>query len=381
MNKIKILHVHTLPVISGSGINTYLTMVGLDRHKFEVEFACAPGGRLVDKAIEAGIKFQPVNNFVQAINPLKDLAALFELISIIRKERYTIVHTHNSKAGFIGRLAAKITRTPIIVHTIHGFSFHEFETSLRKNLFLFLERMAAPWADKLITISEYLRTWGLKELVGKEQQYVTIYSGIEIDKFNNVETYTEKTKRELGIKPHEKVIGLVAKLWEGKGHEIALKAFSDIHNAKLVIVGDGYLKQKLEKLTDELGMKEKVVFTGFREDVPELISIFDIQILPSFFEGMGRVILEGMAAGKPVIATRVGGIVDLVEDSVNGLLIEPNNVEALRQTMIKLLDDAGLRKMMGEAGRLKVTDKFTAEVMVRQIQQVYEELLNSKGIL
>jgi len=352
-------------------------MTGLNKDRYGVEFACAPGGPLIDEVVEQGINFRPVKNFVQKINPYCDSVALWELICLMRQEKYDIVHTHNSKAGFIGRLAAKIAGVPIIVHTIHGFAFHEYERSPRRILFICLERFAAKFTDKLITISEPLRQWGLDLGIGKPERYVTIYSGIEIDKFQ-VKIDIEEKRRQFGIKSTDLVVGVVSKLWEGKGHKCILQAarnvITKVPNVKFMFVGEGYLREELEALTQQLGLNNHVIFSGFRTDLPELTSTFDIAILASFFEGLGRVLLEAMVLGKPVIATKVGGIVDVVDDGKTGILVPPNDSNALAGAIVRLLSDDDLRKKMGKAGKEKIDAKFSAQTMVSQIEKVYEEL-------
>lgn len=382
MPKFKILHVHTLPIISGSGIHTLTTMKGLDKSKYKVEFACAPGGDLIDEVIGCGIGFHPIKNFVQEISIYNDLMALFELIWLIKREKYDIVHTHNSKAGFIGRLAARICGISIVVHTIHGFAFHEFEKPPRQALFIFLERLAARFADKLITVSEPLKDWGLRLGIGKKGQYTTIYDGIEINRFI-LNINIGKKRQEFGIKSADFVVGVVSKLWEGKGHKCILKAASSVitkvPNVKFMFVGEGYLREELEALTQQLGLNDYIIFTGFRTDIPEITAIFDIAVLASFFEGLGRVLLEAMALSKPVIATKVGGIVDVVTDGKTGSLVPPNNSVALAQAIIRLLKDESLRRRMGEAGRAKIDAKFSAQTMVDKIQTVYEEQIVKKA--
>ncbi len=382
MSKIKVLHVHTLPVISGSGIHVLLTIKGLDREKYDMEFACKPGGALEEEVKSRGIVFRPIKHFAQTVNPYKDLMTLWELICLMRCERYQIVHSHNSKAGFIGRLAAWISRVPVIVHTIHGFSFHDFEKPPRQALFIMLERIAASWANKLITVSEPLKEWGLKLKIGRLSQYVTIHDGIEIDKYQ-VKIDIEHKKMELGIPTNNKVVGVVSKLWDGKGHKNILEAAKEIivkvSNVTFLFVGEGYLRKELEEMTREMGLSNNVVFTGFREDIPEITAVFDVAVLASFFEGLGRVLLEAMAEAKPVVATSVGGIVDVVDDGITGILVEPNNSKELAAAISRLLIDDDLCRRMGEAGKVKISEKFSADTMVKRIDEIYCELLAKKG--
>lgn len=378
MNKIKILHVHVSSILSGSGVNTLLTMGGLNKDKYDVEFACAPGGELVDEVRKHGIKYKPVKHFVDPMSPYNDFIALFELLRIIKKGKYDIVHTHNSKAGFVGRLAAKIAGVRIVIHTIHGFSFNSFEGSLRRNLFVWLERFSAKFTDKLMVVSNPIRERGLALHIGKKEHYLTVHDGVDVERFKS--SFNNEIKRkEFNIKRDDLVIGFVSKLWEGKGHVCSLQAFKDIvvefPNAKLMFVGEGYLKKKLKKKVRRLDLKGSVIFTGLRNDIAELNSIFDIAILPSFFEGLGRSLIEAQAAGKPVVATRVGGIVDVVEDGKTGMLVEPNNPRALKYALIALLQDPQLRKSMGSAGQGRIDKEFSVQNMVKKIEEVYEELL------
>jgi len=382
MSKLKVLQIHTMPVITGSGITTILIMTGLDRKKYDVEFACAPGGPLVNEVVKQEIKYHPIKHLVQRISIIQDLLALAELTWLMKKQRYDIIHTHNSKAGFIGRLAGKIAGVRIIVHNIHGFAFHEFEKPPRRKLFIHLERFAAKFTDKLITVSEPLREWGLKLAIGNPEKYVTIYSGIDLEKFD-VNIDIKEKKLRLGIEPEDKVIGVVSKLWEGKGHECILQAARDVidqvPDVKFVFVGEGYLRKKLESLARKLDLSDHVIFTGFRTDIPEITATFDIALLASFFEGLGRVLLEAMALGKPVIASRVGGIVDVVDDGKTGILVSPGNSASLAEAMIRLLRNDGLRIRMGNAGRARIDAKFSAKTMINQIQMVYNELSTIKS--
>ena len=382
---INILHIHTLPIISGSGLNTFLSMKGMDRKVFKVELACAPGGRLINLVQENHMNVHTFKNLVQPIHPLKDLLTVIELTYFLRKNYYHIVHTHNSKAGFLGRLAASMAGVPVIIHTVHGFSFHEQEPLWRQSLFRNLEKLASYFCDKMIFISQPLVDWALKDGVVKQDKIVKIYSGIDLDQFRPLtDDERDSARKKWNIGENDSVIGIVSKLWEGKGHEVLIETFGEIKNeikgAMLIIVGEGYLENNLRDLVNRLGLTDSVLFTGFQADIPEIIASFDIAVLPSFFEGMGRVLLEAMAMEKPVVASRVGGIPDLVKDGINGFLTTPGDAKGLAESIKKLLNDKKLAISMGKEGRKRVTDKFSAETMVRSINNVYTECLVKKGI-
>jgi glycosyltransferase involved in cell wall biosynthesis len=382
---IRILHIHTLPIVSGSGINTFLSMQGMDRTLYEVELACAPGGRLIPLVQENHMEVRTFKNMVQPLHPFKDTLALLDLTAFLRKNLYHIVHTHNSKAGFLGRLAAKLAGVPVIVHTIHGFAFHDEEPLWRQMLFRNLERLGSHWSDRMIFISQPLIDWALKDHIVGEEKITKIYSGIQLDKFHPVKSEEkDRIRRKWALKKEEAVVGIVSKLWEGKGHTVLIEAFKllkeKIKDAKLVIVGEGYLYDELFRLVGNNGLRESVLFTGFQMDVSEIIATFDVAVLPSFFEGMGRVILEAMAMEKPVVASRVGGIPDLIDQGINGLLVRPGDARELADALEKVLSDNGLARKLGKEGRKRIKDQFSADVMVQSIEKLYRELLARKGI-
>ncbi len=331
------------------------------------------------------MKVWPFEHLVQPISPLKDTLALFDLFLFLKRNPYHIVHTHNSKSGFLGRLAAQLAGIPVIVHTVHGFAFHDQEPLWRQSLFRNLERMGSHWCDKMIFISQPLIDWALREKITDKENIEKIYSGIQLDQFRPVMADVKMKNREKWkLNKDDLVIGIVSKLWEGKGHTTLIEAFKTLKqrldNVKLVIVGEGDLYGELLRAVDKSGLSDSVLFTGFQMDVSEILSTFDVAVLPSFFEGMGRVLLEAMAMEKPVVASHVGGIPDLVKHQLNGLLVKPGDVAELANALEQILNDRVFSSKMGKEGRKRIQEQFSADIMVQSIDKVYQELLTRKGV-
>jgi glycosyltransferase involved in cell wall biosynthesis len=237
----------------------------------------------------------------------------------------------------------------------------------------------------MIFISQPLMDWALAEGIGNEKKMLKIYSGIELDRFKPAdEREMKRLRKKWGLGEDDFVVGIVSKLWDGKGHEVLIEAFREIRQkkieAKLVIVGEGYLREKLEALVNAYGLEKEVIFTGFRLDVSQIIATFDVAVLPSLFEGMGRVLLEAMAMEKPVVASRVGGIPDLVGHGSNGYLVSPGSVRELERALLAILNDPVLARSMGMEGRKRITSRFSAAGMVDSIERLYRELLLRKGV-
>jgi len=381
--KIRVLHIHTLPVVSGSGINTFLTMKLSDSAVFESSLACLPGGKLEELVQNSGFKFYEIQHFRGPISLIHDLLALFEVYKLSKREKFDIIHTHNSKAGFIGRLAGRLAGNVKIVHTVHGYAFHSFEKFWRRVIFLIMEKIAAYWCDYMIFISQPLIEMAKKHKLLK-CPYSKIYSGIELRNFQmpSAEVLTNLRKK-YDLKTDDFVIGEVAKLWEGKGHRTIIEAArligGKIPNLKVLFVGEGYLEKELREMVRDYGLTDKIIFTGFQENVFDYTALFDVALLISDFEGMGRVILEAMLCGKPVIGTNVGGIPDLIIDNETGCLVEPSNAEKLAEKIIYLYNHQSERKRLAENASKRLTSEFTAEKMASEINKIYLALIKAQS--
>ena len=376
---LSILHVHTQPVVSGSGINTLLTIRGSMDRGHRVGIACGSEGGLTEQARRAGAAVHVVRQLGNEVNPVRDIAAVLALRKLMRRGRFDLVHTHNSKAGFIGRLAARLAGVPVVIHTVHGFAFHDAETLLRRALFRRLERLAAGWCDGMILISQPLMEWARRERIGLKVPRILIYSGIDIDSFRAADG--ARFRRQTGIAAGRLVVGMISKLWEGKGHDVLLTAWKRVQERirvlpppLLLIVGEGPLEERLQAMTGELGLRHCVLFTGFQSDVPAVTAAVDVSVLPSLFEGMGRVVLEAMAAGKPVVASKTGGIPDLVRHGENGLLVQPGNVESLEAALVEILSKADLRARLAGGAAAAVRPEHSAAFMVEEIHAFYEKV-------
>ncbi len=375
-----ILHVHTLPWVGGSGLNTFLSMKLLDRARFRTALACQPGGRLQELVLENGFPFIPLKQMQAEVSPVHDLLAVRELVSVIRTARPAIVHTHNSKAGFLGRLAARLAGSTRVVHTVHGFAFHERETPARRALFRNLERLAFRWADAHVAISETLATWAEREGIGRRGDYAVIWSGIEIERFRDADRAAGR--RLLGLRDDQFAVGLVSKLWEGKGHAFLIEALRPLlsDRVKLVFIGEGPLEDDLRDLAARPGAdgpscSPHVLFAGYHADVAAVTAALDAAALPSEFEGMGRVLLEAQAAGVPVLANRIGGMVDVV--GPGGRLLPAGDAAAWLAAIRELIDNKAERDRRGAACREFVGTRFSAQTMVRELESLYGSLLNS----
>ncbi len=394
MRKIKVAHIITRFDQGGSAENTFLTVRGLDKNRYDVilvrglSLESKMNGaeqkvvneRLADLS-RYGVRVFTVPELVRRVDPVCDAGALVSLISIIRRERPTIVHTHTSKAGLLGRLAAFLCRVPVIVHTLHGHVFWGYFTSWKTKFFIFLERVFALLTDRIITLTEQEKKDHLDVRIGRLNQFRTIHSGVELEKFTESGIDPLSMRQALGITHNAHVVGTVGRLIPIKGSDFLIEAAGGVIHEKpetvFVFLGEGELQKKMEDRALELGIRDRVVFLGWRPDVASVMSTFDVFAFPSLNEGMGKALVEAMAMGKPVVASNVSGIRDLVVDGENGFLVPPARTEMLAQRITHLLENPQLRQAFGEAGR-KIAWRYTAESMVKEIDELYGELLAVK---
>ncbi len=370
----RVLHVITRLVVGGAQENTLLTVRGLQARGYHVELAAGPQtGPEGSLAVPEGIPFHLVPTLVREVRPLADLRALWDLYRLMRRG-YDLVHTHTSKAGVLGRIAARLARVPVMVHTPHGHVYHGYGGRLRSYLFACAERMLARWTHALVALTDSERQEHLRERVGRPEQWRVIPSGIEVERYR-VPSPLRRT--DLGLPEEAFLVGCVARLVEVKGVDDAIEATARMvrldQRVRLVLVGDGPLRARLEEQAARCGIGDRVHFLGVRRDVPHLLPLFDVLVLPSRNEGMGRVLLEAAAAGVPVVATRVGGAQDVVREGETGLLVPASDPPALAAAVACLAADAERRRQMACAARAWVGEKWSAESMVRDLEAAYRE--------
>jgi glycosyltransferase involved in cell wall biosynthesis len=385
----KICHVITRLDMGGSAQNTLATCRCLgskyetilvygaseESSMTECEMASVVCG--TDEACTQGVRLQIVPALVRRISPVNDFRALLELLRIIRRERPDIVHTHTSKAGIVGRLAARLAGVPKIIHTAHGHVFYGHFGKLASAAFLAMEKIFARFTDQMVALTAGEADDYVKLSVAPQEKIEIIHSGVDICESASVDFAPAAKRVALGLKPEGVVIGFVGWLLPIKGPVHLLNAMLRVWqrhpDARLVFVGKGDQEQALRELADRLSLHGRVKLLGWRDDVNEIMSIFDIFVLPSLNEGMGRVLVEAMAAGKPVVASNVGGIPDLIKNGVNGILVPPGDERALAEGINALIEDQDLADRMGAAGKGGCC-QFSLEAMISRIDALYQRV-------
>jgi len=388
--KIKVIHVITRFDKGGSAENTFLTLRGLDRTKYDLMLVKGPSeeSQMGDREQEAvranlaetesaGVRIITVRELVRNLSPGLDLKAFLSLYRIVREEKPHIIHTHTSKAGILGRWAALLARVHVILHTPHGHVFWGYFGFMQTGLFIVLEKITALFTDRIIALTDQEKADHLRFHIAPDKKFTTIHSGADLSLFNAALYDRSNMKTELHIPPEDLVVGTVGRLTFVKGQihllEAAAKVLAVRPETTFVFLGNGELQPELRERAAEMGVADRVRFPGWRPDAAAVMSVFDVFALPSLNEGMGRVLVEAMALSKPIIASRIGGITDLVVHGKNGLLVPPRDANAIAEAILVLLDDEPRRKAMGSEGR-RMAKGFSAEGMIEKINALYEQL-------
>lgn len=348
----------------------------LDRHMFDYQVAYfqTHWNVLVPEFERVGI---PV--FCLDINKFYDLSALSKLARLIRQREIEILHIHLPYTGILGRIAARFSRVKAVVYTEH--------MPIEKQNFLTLlgNMLTYPLNDVTIAVSDAVLNSVLDRLIIKRGIYVKIHNGIDLNAIATAQICPASLKESLGIAVHHQVVGNVANLLPVKGHRYLIEAaqlvLSQWPDVTFVMVGSEKKREDLEHLKElarRLRIQDRVIFTGFRQDVFQVMSTFDVFALPSLWEGLGIALLEAMALGKPVVGTKVGGIPEVIDDGENGFLIEPSNPQQLAEKILELLRNETLRNQMGQNGMQKVRNRFSIQRTVRDTEDVYIKTMNGK---
>jgi len=382
----RVIHVITRLILGGAQENTLLTVEGLDRipgyrTTLVTGPAIGPEGDLVERAARGGVDLVIIPELRRAIHPGLDAAAFARLVRIFRRERPDIVHTHSSKAGILGRVAARVAGVPTVFHTIHGLPFHPYQGRLSNALFITLERLAAKCCDRLISVADAMTDQAAAAGVAPRGKFVTIYSGMEVEPFlREDEAGRHRVRAAFGIRADEIVIGKIARLFELKGHEDVLRAapivLERFPQVRFLFVGDGILRDKLGRLAAEMGIADRVVFAGLvpPDRIPDMIQAMDVLVHASLREGLARVLPQALLSGKPVISYDVDGAREVIIDGETGFLVAPRSIVGLAEAMLRMLSAPDRGRRMAQRGRELFADQFRAETMVRRIHEEYQRI-------
>jgi len=371
--RINVLHIiSSLPL--GGAENQLLTLVpALNNDYFRVHVCCLRGeGILAGKLRARGINVFSLNMRLRYWP-----VAIFKLCRLIKQLNAQIVHTHLFEAGLLGRVAAKIVGVPVIITTEHNMGLW------KKRHHVLLERLVNRFTNKMIAVSEDIRQRRIHNEGIPPEKIVTIPNAVDIERFNRINS-REQTRNDLNIDTSFYVIGTIARLDPDKRIDHLLEAASIIckifPQARFLIIGDGLLRNKLEDQALNLELLPKYVkFLGSRQDIPELLTALDIFVLSSEREGLPVSLLEAMAASKPIVATAVGGIPEVIHNGVNGLMVPPCEPKYLADAIISLIENNTLRESVTSNGFRSVKTKYSLDVVSQQIFTLYDSLLKKKG--
>lgn len=376
---VKVLHVITR-LAGGSGGNTLLSATGMDRRRYEVWLAGGAGGGLWEQAVAEGIRTVTIPGLVEPISPADDAVALRSLVSLLRRERFSVVHTHSSKAGFLGRLAARIARVPVVVHTFHGFAYHDFMSPVRRRLYLGAERIGRPMAHRYFAVSPRVAREAVEMRLAPPGGVTVVPSSVRLERIPTARD--ERLRRALRLPADRPIVGTVGRIVPQKSPLDFVRMAALVRERRpdvcFVMVGDASLESApLEAETraeaERLGLD--IRFTGFHPEAPAIAALFDVFVISSLYEGLGRALTEAMASGRPVVATAVNGVPDLVEPGATGLLASPADPPSIARGVLWLLDHPDEARRMGERGRERALSLCDPTVMCGLLDREYASLL------
>jgi glycosyltransferase involved in cell wall biosynthesis len=391
---IRVLHVITRLIVGGAMENTLLTVLGQMRDpRYEVTLYAGiddgPEGNLHAAARAQGVHLVLTPHLIRPIRPLTDLRALTELVRFIRQGRYHVVHTHATKAGILGRMAAKLAGTPIVVHTLHSLVFHEYQSGLANRTYVALKKLCAPLTDQFISVSTATARGAIAAGIGDPARHAVVFSGMDLEPFLSAETRLDRAavRRRFGLPVDAPVVGKVARLFPLKGHAEFLAAAAAVHAARpdahFLLVGDGILKGDLAAEVQRLGLSAVVHFAGLLppDEIPAALLAMDVVVHTSLREGIARVLPQALAVGRPVVTFALDGAPEVVEDGRSGFTVPPLDSSALAARVLELLADPARRAAMAAHGRAFVARAFPVERMVAEIDALYEPHLLRHGFL
>ena len=394
MGKVTVVHIITKLELGGAQQNTLFTVSHLNPERYEPVLISGTEGLLVEEAKQLNrVRFFLIPELVREISPFKDMMAFLKIAGVLRAikqhvqsnagnaQNDIVVHTHSSKAGILGRWAARLTGIRHIVHTVHGFSFHAFQPPLVRAFYIFLERLTTSITRAFILVSRANMEEGLQERIFTTDKAVLIRSGIDISEYQSVQCDRMAVRASLGITNGGPVVAMVACFKPQKAPldfvKTARLVIDEHERVEFLLVGDGVLRSNIKELAEQLKISDKVHLAGWRKDVPEIMNSIEILVLTSLWEGLPRVLPQAMAAGVPVVASDVNGSREAIHDGVNGFVIEPHDIQGMARKILYLLKHPDVARSMGKKGTEMVRE-FDIWKMLKQQELLYSSLTGSK---
>jgi glycosyltransferase involved in cell wall biosynthesis len=374
-----VCHVITKLELGGAQEVALYAVSHLDRSKFRPILVTGPGGLLTDQAKTLpGVDVHVLSSLARRVHVLADLVAFVELTRLFRRLQPTIVHTHSSKAGILGRWAAWYARVPVIIHTIHGYGITPAQPPLLRRILILLERMTGWITTHWIAVAQADIEKGIEWRLFDRRQVSIVRPGIDPHPFQTgIDEITRDALRtEFGVGPDEYLVGTVACLKPQKAPEdfvaVAKQVCEAIPNARFALIGDGDLRPKIESLIEVNGLQKRLYLAGWRRDISTVMKIFDVFLLTSHWEGLPRVLLEARTIGLPVVATRVGGVEEVIVEGRHGWLSHPGDVSGLSAHLIRVLQSRGSQSHGRSPSVEALPKEFHLEEMVKQYESLYD---------
>ena len=378
-----VCHVITKLELGGAQEVAMQVVAGLDRSRFKPVLIAGPGGLLTEEAgALEGVDVRIVPSLLREIHPLKDLRALWRLVCLFRRLRPKIVHTHSSKAGILGRLAAWLAGVPCILHTIHGYGVTPAQPLWLRRALIALEWTVGRLTTHWIAVSHADRRLGLEWGLFSTSHVSVVRPGIDAAPFaariDSAER--DRLRATLGIGPDHLLVGTVSCLKPQKSPEdfvrVAARVCQRLPMARCVLIGDGALRPQIEGLLRAQGLQERVTLLGWRRDVVALLKAFDVFVLTSRWEGLPCVLLEARASRIPIVATRVGGAAEAITEHAQGTLYQPGDVQAMADRVCQILEDERYRTEL-QMSSGEFPEEFTIQETIKQYQALYTYLMHA----
>ena len=381
--KLKILHTMTWLAPGGGADQNVLLTVQNTVNDYEVHFAVGPNIHQNQFIEVPGLTFMICPHMVRPIHPIKDLMALWWFVRLIRAEKYDVVHTHETKASLITRVAAWLARCPFIIYGLHGVAFNDPLSRLKRTFYILAEKWTIGAADLIVAVSKSTVEEYHQARIGLDIPYEVIYSGVDVTRFEAQAALARRKRvelrRALGIGPGEFVIVNVGRFSYSKGQRYTIEAFAKLaprhSRLRLLFIGEGELKEDCMRQAEALGVGRETIFAGFRENVPEAVSVADLLLLTSLREGLPRAAVEAYLCGLPVVSFEVEGIHEVIEDGVTGYVVPQYDVNALAERTERLVVDDAQRLGFAAKGGERVRVTWDHRHMVASLKRIYDTRL------